>query len=350
MAAQNEPPLDEIQWRHPQSVQQMQGIHSNSVLFYFAQSPFFDPTSNNAVLANQAMFNPAMFHLIQTREAFEGRLREMSGLEFIVAQEPAETAPGTGTGVWVIRKQTRRKRDPEDEIIVHAAYYIVGENIYMAPTLAQVLSFRMVCSASANGSRQPGLGRQGVLIPFGQTTISSALNKCFPAADEARVWSPSQGHVYKMAQITTNPRPRNAAESKETTPKPDGKAAPNKTTGAPEPKRPDPILSTFDLVRHAEHSMLVHMQSGGDYEDENPITGKPGAFNLSKTGRTDKLQVPGITALNTSFKSTSILDLGGKKTKDGSSKTGDKTPKTPTSGTSKLKRKKSKTGQTPTSS
>ncbi|KAI0433072.1 MED6 mediator sub complex component-domain-containing protein [Xylaria sp. FL1042] len=325
MASQNEPPLDEIQWRHPQSVQQMQGIHSNSVLFYFAQSPFFDQTSNNAVLANQAMFNPAMFHLIQTREAFEGRLREMSGLEFIVAQEPAETAPGTGTGVWVIRKQTRRKRDPEDEIIVHATYYIVGENIYMAPTLAQVLSFRM-------------------------TTISSSLNKCFPAADEARIWSPSQGHMYKMAPTTTNPRPRNAAESKETTPRPDGKSIPNKATGAHEPKRPDPVLSTFDLVRHAEHSMMVHMQSGGDYEDENPITGKPGAFNLSKTGRTDKLQVPGITALNTSFKSASILDLGGKKTKDGSSKTGDKTPKTPTSGTSKLRRKKSKTGQTPTSS
>ncbi|KAI1173673.1 MED6 mediator sub complex component-domain-containing protein [Nemania sp. FL0916] len=325
MAAQNEPPLDEIQWRHPLSVQQMQGIHSNSVLFYFAQSPFFDPTSNNAVLANQAMFNPAMFHLIQTREAFEGRLREMSGLEFIVAQEPAETAPGAGTGVWVIRKQTRRKRDPEDDITVHSSYYIVGENIYMAPTLAQVLSFRM-------------------------TTISSALNKCFPAADEARVWSPSRGHVYKTAQTTTNPRARNAVESKETTPKPDARALSNKTAGAPEPKRPDPILSTFDLVRHAEHSMMIHMQSGGDYEDENPITGKPGAFNLSKTGRTDKLQVPGMTALNTNFKSTSILDLGTKKAKDGSAKAGDKTPKTPTSGTSKLRRKKSKTGQTPTSS
>ncbi|KAI0442600.1 MED6 mediator sub complex component-domain-containing protein [Xylaria telfairii] len=324
MAAQNEPPLDEIQWRHPQSAQQMQGIHSNSVLFYFAQSPFFDPTSNNAVLANQAMFNPAMFHLIQTREAFEGRLREMSGLEFIVAQEPAETAPGTGTGVWVIRKQTRRKRDPEDEIIVHATYYLVGENIYMAPTLAQVLSFRM-------------------------TTISSALKKCLPAADEARVWSPSRGHTYKAAQTTTNPRPRNTAESKETTPRPDGRAVSNKGTSASELKRPDPILSTFDLGRHADHSMLVHMQYGGDYEDENPITGKPGAFNMSKTGRTDKLQVPGITALDMSFKSTSILDLGGKKTKDGSAKTGEKTPKTPT-GASKLKRKKSKTGQTPTSS
>ncbi|KAJ3575653.1 hypothetical protein NPX13_g3962 [Xylaria arbuscula] len=149
MASQNEPPLDEIQWRSPVSVQQMQGIHTNSVLFYFAESPFFDPTSNNAVLASQAMFNPAMFHLIQTREAFEGRLREMSGLEFIVAQEPAETAPGSGTGVWVIRKQTRRKRDPEDEITIHATYYIVGENIYMAPTLAQILSFRMVRCATS---------------------------------------------------------------------------------------------------------------------------------------------------------------------------------------------------------
>ncbi|KAI0405312.1 MED6 mediator sub complex component-domain-containing protein [Xylaria palmicola] len=325
MASQNEPPLDEIQWRHPQSVQQMQGIHSNSVLFYFAQSPFFDQTSNNAVLASQAMFNPAMFHLIQTREAFEGRLREMSGLEFIVAQEPAESAPGTGTGVWVIRKQTRRKRDPEDDITVHATYYIVGENIYMAPTLAQVLSFRM-------------------------TTISSALNNCFPAADEARVWSPSRGHVYKATQTTSNPRPRNSVESKETTPKPDSRVVSSRNTASLEPKQPDPILSTFDLVRHAEHSMMIHMQCGGDYEDENPITGKPGAFNLSKTGRTDKLQVPGITALNMSFKSTSILDLGGKRAKDGSAKAGDKTPKTPTSGTSKLKRKKSKTGQTPTSS
>lgn len=157
--------------------------------------------------------------------------------------------------------------------------------------------------------------------------------------------------MYKLAQATANPRLRNAAESKATTPRPDGNAVLNKAAGAPGPKRPDPVLSTFDLVRHAEHSIVIHMQSGGDYEDENPITGKPGAFNLSKTGRTDKLQVPGITALNTTFKNTSILDIGGKKTKDGSAKVGDKPPKTPTSGTSgRLKRKKSKSGQTPTSS
>jgi len=62
-----------------------------------------------------------------------------------VAQEPAEMAPGTGTGVWVIRKQTRRKRQPEeDEITVHSTYFVVGENIYMAPAVSDVLGSRMV--------------------------------------------------------------------------------------------------------------------------------------------------------------------------------------------------------------
>ena len=140
-----EAPLDEIQWRSPQIAASMQGVHSNSVLFYFAESPFYDRTSNNAVLMSQAMYNPNMFHIIQTREAFEGRLKTMSGLEFVVAQEPAEMAPGTGTGVWVIRKQTRRKRaSEEDEITVHSTYYVVGENIYMAAAVSDILGNRMV--------------------------------------------------------------------------------------------------------------------------------------------------------------------------------------------------------------
>lgn len=138
------PPLDEIQWSSHAIAEQMQGVHSNSVLFYFAESPFFDRTSNNAVLAAQAMFNQNMYPIIQTREAFERHLKTMSGLEFIVAQEPAEMGPGMGTGVWVIRKQMRRKRDPEDDIEVLATYFIVGENIYMAPSLGDILSSRIV--------------------------------------------------------------------------------------------------------------------------------------------------------------------------------------------------------------
>lgn len=69
----------------------------------------------------------------------------MSGLEYIVAQEPAEMAPGTGTGVWVIRKQTRRKRaGQEDEVTVHSTYFVIGENIYMAPAVGDVIGGRLV--------------------------------------------------------------------------------------------------------------------------------------------------------------------------------------------------------------
>jgi mediator of RNA polymerase II transcription subunit 6 len=115
------------------------------VLPYFAKSPFFDPTSNNAVLENQAMYNQNMVNIVATREAFEGRLKTMSGLEYVVAQEPAETAPGTGTGVWVIRKQTRRKRQgQEDDITIHSTYFVMGENIYMAPAFLDVVGSRMV--------------------------------------------------------------------------------------------------------------------------------------------------------------------------------------------------------------
>jgi mediator of RNA polymerase II transcription subunit 6 len=116
-----------------------------SVLPYFAHSPFCDQTSNNAVLMNQAIYNQSMLHIVATREAFEGRLKIMSGLEYIVAQEPAETTPGAGTGVWVIRKQTRRKRQgQEDEITVHGTYFIVGENVYMAPAVGDVIGSRLV--------------------------------------------------------------------------------------------------------------------------------------------------------------------------------------------------------------
>ena len=89
--------------------------------------------------------NPNMFQFIQTREAFEQRLDTMGGIEFRVAQEPAETAPGTGTGVWLIRKQERKKRPPhEDEIIVLASYYVVDPYIFMAPLLSDVIGGRMV--------------------------------------------------------------------------------------------------------------------------------------------------------------------------------------------------------------
>lgn len=98
------------------------------------------------------MYNAAMAYIIQTRDAFEGRLRTMSGLEFMVATEasqPSQQNPGRvvgeDTGVWVIRKQNRRKRQgEEDQVTVLSSYFVLGENIYMAPSVEKVIGGRLV--------------------------------------------------------------------------------------------------------------------------------------------------------------------------------------------------------------
>lgn len=119
----------------------------HAVLPYFSHSPFFDVTSNNAFITNQATYNPNMFHLIQTREAFEGHLRTMQGLEYMVTQDPSNNgSKADHSGVWIIQKRQRRKRPgSDDELVGISSYFLVGENIYMAPSVANVLGTRMVC-------------------------------------------------------------------------------------------------------------------------------------------------------------------------------------------------------------
>ncbi|KAK3297023.1 MED6 mediator subfamily complex component-domain-containing protein [Chaetomium fimeti] len=237
------PPLDEIQWRAPPDFDM--GIHSNSVLFYFAQSPFYDRTSNNEVLFQQGLNNPNLTPYLATRELFEGRLKTMSGLEFVVAQEPAETGPGAGTGVWVINKQTRRKQSPQDEIIVHGSYFVVGEHIYMAASFADILSSRIAA-------------------------ISPLLDGILPSSSSAQSWSPALGRVYQSPTASST---STTTKQREATPLPDT----NKATGAPSTNLP-----TSRLI---EEALGIQHQFGDHFMDENPITGKPGDFLLASTGR-----------------------------------------------------------------
>ena len=132
------------------------------VLPYFAESPFFDATSNNAILTTQAFHNSSMYYIIQTREAFEGRLRTMQGLEFMVTHDPSENdSKPNHSGVWVIRKQHRRKKQgAQDEVTGISSYYVVGENVYMAPSVSNVLISRLVCS--------------GLLLVMGSSDIHSS--------------------------------------------------------------------------------------------------------------------------------------------------------------------------------
>ncbi|KAJ9139247.1 Mediator of RNA polymerase II transcription subunit 6 [Coniochaeta hoffmannii] len=312
-------PLDETMWQCDLAAVGIHQLHSNTILPYFQMSPFYDQSSNNAILWGQAMSNANMYPLVQTREAFEGRLKTMSGVEFVVAQEPSEMAPGTGTGVWVINKQHRRKRHGmEDEVNVLATYFVVGEHIYMAPSMADVLSSRLAA-------------------------VSDAVGKAITAADNVQRWSPALGRVYQNAPPPPPPsnRPK-GAESKEATP------IPGATVAAP----PKEVNRTALDSRLAEESLAIYLKYGDEFMDENPITGQPGSFHLSSTGRKDKLSVPlGAKAAPLSLKDTPLPPLNTKVAAENPLARPGKETKSPRSGAPKLKRRKSKGGtNTPTTS
>lgn len=120
--------LDEVQWRAPEWIRAY-GLRTDNVLDYFALSPFYDRSSNNQVLRMQSAFNEQL----QTRTDLQNELVKMKGIEFVlaIANEP---------DLWVIRKQERSS--PSDAKIL-ATYYVVGDNIYQAPTTYSVLSSRI---------------------------------------------------------------------------------------------------------------------------------------------------------------------------------------------------------------
>ncbi|KAK2069427.1 hypothetical protein P8C59_004011 [Phyllachora maydis] len=249
--------LDETFFRQPFDG----GLHSNSILYYFATSPFFDPASKNAMIFGQGLSNADMFHFLTTRELFEAKVKERPGIEFVVAQEPAETGPGAGTGVWVINKQLR---DDEDGVTVLAAYFVAGEDIYMAPSLADLLSSRIAA-------------------------IADRVGRILPAADAARVWSPAGGRETRAPAPSTTAKTRALDASRAATPLPGGSADVVSRPGAPPP--PD-AASDYRVL---EEALRIHQLHGHEYMDLNPVTGRPGAFHLSVSARKDasKLVVPG---------------------------------------------------------
>ena len=81
----------------------------------------------------------------------------MQGLEFMVSHDPSEGDTKLNhSGVWVIRKQQRRKRQGmQDEVVGISSYYVVGETIFMASSVTNIISSRLVRITQTN--RRPVL-------------------------------------------------------------------------------------------------------------------------------------------------------------------------------------------------
>ncbi|KAH8149843.1 uncharacterized protein LAJ45_05995 [Morchella importuna] len=170
-------PLDETLWRDQAWYRTWGPLTPFTVMDYFRLSTFFDNTSNNGTLFQQMQFRPEIRQELATPDLFNARLRRMTGVEYMLATGSSDT------GVWVIRKQLRRgvvrAEDGQEveDVSVLATYYVVGENVFMAPAVGAVLMNRMLTAITALRSAQSIAASIAEYRPAGSSTAASTSEK-----------------------------------------------------------------------------------------------------------------------------------------------------------------------------
>ncbi|CAH1756764.1 15770_t:CDS:10 [Entrophospora sp. SA101] len=170
-----EPDLTTITWRSVEWIQmQPDGLNSNNVLDYFAESPFWDPQCSNNILKMQTRYNEL--------KDITSNLRKMKGNEFQVVDEKPPY-------LWVIRKQYRLT---EFEVRPVATYYVLNFNIYQAPDLDSIIGNRILTSIYQ---------------------LSLAFNTAYKHVD----FHPATGYSWRPTASSTKSTKSSAAEVTKTT-------------------------------------------------------------------------------------------------------------------------------------
>ncbi|KAH0350989.1 MED6-domain-containing protein, partial [Aureobasidium melanogenum] len=266
----NGTPLDEVQFRRPDVIAYWEGIHENSIHPILRETPFFDPTTKNGLLWKQAEIHPPIWDMCRNRQAFETRLKQMNGVEYLIVGEPQpnpDPSLGPDTGIWVIRKQDRRKRPTQpDEITVLATYYLVGENMYQAPSVYDIVGNHLLSAMTS-------------LTKFTQTAAPLPLYTpatgytYFPPAT-AKSLVASQALSSTSREASTAPTPAELPSAAALDP-----AAQSTTSNElKSTKGADPRAQ-----RALQDSLQMMLHYGDEYMDENPLRGEPGNFTFSAT-------------------------------------------------------------------
>lgn len=230
-------------------------LTSFTVHLYFMNSPFFDPQSNNGAVNVQAQYNPVMFATVQDRSKFEAHLKGMTGLEYMVVDSPTDLKQGESP-IWVIRKQERRKRaKSEDQITVLGTYYVIGENVYQAPSVESILSSKLM-------------------------SITNCLSGFLSVATTLPLFSPAAGHQYLLASAEKSKKRGDTSTSRAGSrpPTPGGEELPPFEAEAGPAKSGQEITETQDDLRLLGESLNLAFRYGEEYMDENPLHGEPGNF------------------------------------------------------------------------
>lgn len=233
------------------------------MLYYFAQSPFFDPTSNNGIVFTQSQItNP---EILGTRQQFEEELSKRSGLEFRVVQSHQNYGPDVGPdqGRWVIQKQRREKQAGRpDQVTPLATYFVIGDLILMAPSIGNIL--------------------------WGKLMDSMQKFQHFASLSSAQpLYTPALGHHY-MHQASKPEDPPRAAS---TLPSRSGSLSPSQEdihmTGSQDSSDSmKGIYTASNQVATDRRALVDSFQTfvryGNEYTDDVELIGEPGNFSFKR--------------------------------------------------------------------
>ncbi|KAF1965887.1 hypothetical protein BU23DRAFT_337327 [Bimuria novae-zelandiae CBS 107.79] len=238
-------------------------LDTNTILWYFYNSPWFDGASNNATLLKQVTGTPQQDLLFSNRKAFEDRLRTdySYGTQYVVTAEPqVEGQP------WVIQRQEKSIDEATGrtgKIEVTATYYTQGTRIVMAKSMLDVLQARML-------------------------SVSTNLQELMELSNEMSYFTPATGHTYlppsfDLAKANMGSRAESRAGSRAGSPVPTDGGASQTQPGTQAATTVDPYETFSDaFFLNSLNRTELYFE---EYVDENPLQGEPGSFVLTHSWR-----------------------------------------------------------------
>lgn len=226
------------------------------------------------------------WEMCNNREAFESRLKSMNGVEYLIVGEPQKIDDPAlaDTGIWVIRKQDRKKRvQKDDEVTVLGTYYIIGDNMYQAPSVYDIVGNRLVSYSHSASDHIP-------LLIWIQLSAMNSLNKFAELAKPLPLFTPAVGYTYyppttnkatntsqasanqssRESSVAPNLSQSNTAAVLESGPQPSSNTS---AAQAPDPRDSFALFESFQIME----------RYGDEYMDENPLRGEPGNFTFTAT-------------------------------------------------------------------
>jgi len=180
-------------------------------------------------------------------------------------QPTTDSSEGPDTGIWVIRKQDRKRTQPRgDELTTVGTHFIVNDNIYQAPAVYDVVGNHLL-------------------------SAMNSLNKFIDKAASLPMYTPATGYTY-FPPATAKTSTTQASTSREGSVAVESEQRPPSLTADGASSVPDAGNNNgSSAAMDPRDSMLLEqsfrlMQAHGDeFMDENPLRGEPGSFVFTHT-------------------------------------------------------------------